>query len=438
MKKLIGVRREDKNEWERRTPVTPEEVGALKAEYDLSFVVQPSSIRVFSDDAYREAGATISDDLSACPVILGVKEMPADLFQAGKTYLFFSHSIKGQPHSMEMLARLKEARSNLIDYEKIEDEKGRRLVFFGRFAGLAGMVNGLWTLGRRLEAEGLHTAFGDLKQAREYANLAEAGDAVAEVGKAFAHDGLPAELKPLVVGFIGYGHVSQGAQELFDEIPHRMVEPGDLETLFEQSGENSPSIWKVVFREEHLVEPVKKRKPFVLQEYYDHPERYRGVFSRYLPYFSLLVNCIFWTPDYPKLITKDDVKALYGGDNSPRLKVIADITCDPGGSIECTTHCTDPGNPVFVYDAIKGRSVDGFTGNGPAVLAVDNLPAEFPKESSEYFAGALRELLPALVSCDFSKPLEELELPESLKRALILKEGRFTPPFRYMRKFLDR
>ena len=437
MKKPVGIRREDKNEWERRTPLTPDDVRYLREKHAISFVVQPSPIRVFPDKEYREAGAEINEDLSDCPLVMGVKEMPASFFQKGKSYCFFSHTIKGQRYNMPMLARLKELGCNLLDYEKIEDEKGRRLVFFGRYAGLAGMLDGLWMLGRRLEADGYPTALTKLKRAKDYSSLKEAKDLVAEAGRAFAHDGLPGEIKPLVVAFAGYGHVSQGAQEILAEIPHRQVEPPDLQVMYDSYDGGSPSIWKVVFREEHLVEPVTEGKPFILQEYYDHPERYRGIFPKSLPCLTMIVNSIFWTPACPKLMTKDDARRLYESEK-PKLKAIADITCDPGGSIECTTHCTDIGNPIFVYDAMKDKPIEAATGNGPSVLAVDNLPAELPRESSTYFSRTLRDIIPGLVDCVSSETFNDANLPDPLKRALILNGGRFTKPFSYMEQYLTR
>lgn len=437
MGKRVGIRREDKNEWERRTPLTPEDVRYLREKHGISLVVQPSPIRVFADEEYRKAGAEVNEDLSTCPLVMGVKEMPGTFFRKGKSYCFFSHTIKGQKYNMPMLAKLRDLGCTLLDYEKIEDEKGRRLVFFGRYAGLAGMLDGLWMLGRRLEADGYPTALTKLKQAKDYSSLEEAKDLVADVGRAFAHDGLPKEIKPLVIAFAGYGHVSQGAQEILDEIPHRQIEPPDLKAMYDSYEGESPSIWKVVFREEHLVEPVEEGRPFILQEYYDHPERYRGIFPRFLPYLTMIVNSIFWTPACPKLVTKADARKLYESGN-PRLKAISDITCDPGGSIECTTHCTDIGNPVFVYDALKEKPVETPTGNGPSVLAVDNLPAELPRESSIYFSRTLRDLIPRLVESISNETLIESNLPDSLRRALILNEGRFTKPFSYMEQYLTR
>ena len=147
MKRVIGIRREDKNEWERRVPLIPADVDQLAKEHKIEFVVQPSPIRIFKNEEYHSAGATISEDLATCSAVFAVKEIPEELFQEGKTYIFFSHTIKGQEHNMPMLKKMMEKKCQLIDYEKVADDKGRRLIFFGNFAGYAGMIDTLWALG---------------------------------------------------------------------------------------------------------------------------------------------------------------------------------------------------------------------------------------------------------------------------------------------------
>ena len=147
MNTRIGIRREDKNKWEKRVPLTPEDVQLLIADHDLKIVVQPSQDhRIFPDSEYAKAGAIIDEDLSSCSTIIGVKEIPDQLFQPDTTYIFFSHVIKGQPYNMPMLQTLMEKNCTLLDYEKFEDNQNRRLIFFGRHAGLAGMVETLWAV----------------------------------------------------------------------------------------------------------------------------------------------------------------------------------------------------------------------------------------------------------------------------------------------------
>src|SRR5262245_16714328 len=224
----VGIRREDKNEWERRVPLTPEHVRTLVGQ-GLQVFVQPSTIRIFKDDEYRNAGAAVQEDLSHCDVVFAVKEIPGDFFRNEGSYMFFSHTFKGQPYNMPMLRKLIECRATLIDYEKVTDDQNRRLIFFGNYAGTAGMFETFYTLGQRLLWEGIKTPLADLKRPIEYSGLNEAKTALTAAGQRIAADGLPAELVPLVVGFSGYGNVSRGAQEIFELVPHETIHASELD-----------------------------------------------------------------------------------------------------------------------------------------------------------------------------------------------------------------
>ncbi len=425
----IGIRLEDKSRWERRAPLIPEHVAWLIREEGIPVIVQPSPIRIFPDEEYRAAGATLSEDLSPCGVIFAVKEIPKRLLLPDKTYVFFSHTIKRQPYNMPMLARLLELGCTLIDYELVKDSAGRRLIFFGRHAGLAGMLDTLWALGQRLEIEGWTTPFSDVLQAYRYTDLAEAKAAIRSVGARLEQEGLPSGLGPLVFGFTGYGNVSRGAQEIFDLLPHTTLEPQEL--LQEPAGAAAAPLIKVVFKEEHLVLPREPGKPFILQEYYDHPERYRGRFADYLDRLHVLVNCIYWTERYPRLVTRDQVRRLYER-GAPRLRVIGDISCDIEGSIEITLKPTQPDAPVYVYDVDSARIRMGVEGHGPVVMAVDNLPCELPREASVDFSTALRPFVPAIARADTSVPFEQYAVPPEIKQAVIAYRGKLTPPFEYL------
>ncbi len=428
----IGIRREDKSRFEARVPLVPADVAQLVAECGVALSIEPSDNRAFPAEEFRRSGAAVTADLSDCDVIFGVKEIPQHAFVPGKAYVFFSHTIKGQPHNMPMLRRMMELGCTLIDYERIVDERGRRLVFFGHFAGLAGMIDTLWTLGRRLEFEGIANPFSAIRQAREYRDLAHAMPEVAKVGRTIQSEGLPPEVDPLVCGFAGYGNVSQGAQEVYKLLGVRQVDPADLATL----PDSARGCFSVVFREEHLVRRADASQPFELQEYYDHPERYRPAFRPYLDHLTLLVNCIYWDSKYPRLVTCDDLRELFGGPTPPRLRVIGDITCDIGGSIESTVRATDPGEPVYGYEPATGRTLNGVEGNGPVVLAIDALPCELPVDASMYFSKSLRGFIPAIAKADFSGDLATSGLPPELQRATILYRGRLTPAYEYLTRFL--
>ena len=433
----IGIRREDKNQWEARVPLIPEHVKDLTEYADLKFVVQPSPIRAFSEEEYEQAGAQISEDLSDCPVVVAVKEIPIDFFIPEHAYVFFSHTIKGQEYNMPMLKQLMANKNTLIDYERILDDQGRRLVFFGRFAGIAGMIDTLWALGKRLEWEGHSSPFSICKQALGYVNLDAVKRHYSQLASTILEEKVDFDDKPVVFGFAGYGNVSRGAQEMFDLLPHVDIYPEGLQELFASQHYDKNVIYKVVFKEEHLVRPRSPEKEFELAEYYEHPERYASRFEEYLPYLTVLVNAIYWDERYPRLVTKEYLKKAYTESGQQQLRVIGDVTCDTEGSIECNVESTDSGNPVYVYDPLSGTHTYGVAGNGPVVLAVDNLPCELPRESSAVFSDVLKGLMIPLSKADFRVPFEQLDLPPELKRAVILRRGELTPDYRYMQEYVE-
>lgn len=435
MKNIIGLRREDKNKWERRVPLTPGHVAKLVQEHGLQIIVQPSALRTFADDDYRAAGAAVQDDLSAAKVILAVKEIPPEQLQAGKTYLFFSHTIKGQAHNMPLLRRLLELGCQLIDYERVVDERNRRLIFFGYHAGLAGMIDTLHTLGQRLAWEGNKTPLANLGLTYQYGDLPAAQQALREIGQKIVEEGLPEELTPFVIGVAGYGNVSRGAQAILELLPNRQISPAQLLALAEGEEVERNVIYKVVFKEEDTVEPVAENQPFNLQEFFQHPDRYRSKFETYLPHLSVLVNCIYWDTPYPRLLTKEAARKLYSG-KQPRLRVIGDISCDIEGGIEPTIQATDLDEPAFVWDPTTDTAMIGVAGHGPTLMAVDNLPCELPVEASTVFGDALLPFLPALAEADFNVDFESCTLPPELKRATIVYQGRLTPEYSYLQKFL--
>jgi saccharopine dehydrogenase (NAD+, L-lysine-forming) len=336
---------------------------------------------------------------------------------------------------MPMLARLKELGCTLIDYELIRSDDGRRLIFFGRYAGIAGIIDSLWALGQRLRWDGVRSPFEGISPAHTYDGLDEAKTAIAAVGRKIQSAGLPAGTSPLVIGVAGYGNVAKGVQEVLAELPSRDVEPEQLEKL--RPRELTHNIVVTTFREQHLVEPREAGRTFDLEDYYNHPDRYRSTFARYLPALSVLVNCNYWDSRYPRLVTKADLRALYGNGRSVRLKVIGDIGCDIEGAIECTVKATDPSSPVYVYEPTSGAVTSGVEGTGPVVLAVDILPAELPRDASQEFSRSLSSFLPALANVDFDVPYEALDLPADLRRAVILHRGNFTAEFARLEAFLE-
>jgi len=435
MTTTLGIRREDKNRWEQRVPLIPEHILELQKKHGIKTVIQPSNIRVFSDTDYQKVGARVQENLTPSSVVFAVKEIPLAYFEKGKTYVFFSHTIKGQKHNMSMLKKMMDMGCTLIDYERIVDVNGKRLVFFGRYAGLAGMVDTLWTFGRRLHSEQIDTAFNKIKQTIHYKDLADIKKHLTVVGKELKTKGLPSSLTPLIIGFTGYGHVSIGAQEILDVLPVEEIQPEDIESICKNP--SNKIIYKVVFKEEHMVEPTTAGKKFDLQDYYQHPEGYRSTFEQYIPYLSILINCIFWSAQYPRLLSKQFTKEIFGRKEKPHLKVIGDISADVNGAIEFTEKTTSPDNPVFVYNPLTDTIKDGYEGEGIVVMAVDNLPCELPKESSESFSEILSRFVPQIMNADFSAlDFETIALPVEIKNAVILYRGKLTPAYQYINKYL--
>ncbi|UCF10948.1 MAG: hypothetical protein JSW65_04245 [Candidatus Bipolaricaulota bacterium] len=418
--------------WERRVPLVPADVAALRAD-GVDLVVQRSAKRAFTDEEYRDVGVPVVDVLDDRSRIIGLKEIPVEKIAYDTLYVFFSHTIKGQRHNMPMLARLMKRRCTLIDYERVVDGRGKRLIFFGNYAGLAGMIDALWALGQRLAVEGIESPFSELRQASQYADLEAAKAAVRRVGEAIARDGLPEALTPLTVGVAGYGNVSRGAQQILDLLPICELDPEELERGEALARAGRHAVAKVVFHEEHTVEPSEPGASFALQEFLDHPDRYRARFERYLPHLDVLMNCIYWTPEAPRLVTKAWVRDA-GPDR--RLRVIGDISCDVEGAIEITVHATEPDRPVYVYDADGDRALPGVAGDGPVVLAVEILPSELPREASAYFSGILKQYVPAVAAADLEAPLEQCGLPPELIRATIVYRGELTAPYRDLERHL--
>ncbi len=436
MKTRVGIRREDKNSWERRVPLIPSHAREIINNFPLELWMQPSSNRIFSDQDFAMEGAMIEEDLSSCSVVFAVKEIPVDFFLPEKTYLFFSHTIKGQAPNMPMLKKMKDLACTLIDYERIVDKEGQRVVFFGTQAGQAGMIDTLWGLGQRLKHLGISSPFEEVRLAYQYGSLVDARESIKKVGWHIHNSGLDSTQVPLICGFLGYGRVSRGAQEIFDLLPVEEILPGNVEAFLKSGNYASNRVYKIVFKEEHLVRPRSETQKFKLQEYYDHPERYRPIFESSIPFLSILVNCVYWAPPYPHFVTKEYLRKLWEGDPSPRLKVIGDISCDVEGAIECTLHATNPGNPVYVYDPIAKKASNGVQGRGVVVMATDNLPAELSLESSLFFSQALSPFMPAISMADYSASYEDCELPYPIKKAVILFRGKFTPEYEYMKDFL--
>lgn len=436
MSNFIGIRHEDKYKLERRAPLTPRHVARLVKQKKLDIIVQQSEKRIFTEEEYRKAGARIAPDLKKCSVIFGVKEIPEEFFEPGKTYVFFAHVVKGQPYNMGMLRRMMELKCNLIDYEKVVDEQGKRLIFFGRYAGMAGMINSLWALGLRLNEKGFRTRLLNLKSAYKYHSLIEAKNDISNIGQLIAENGIPGELRPFVIGVTGYGNVSQGAQDILGLLPVKEISPEKLLGLHKRKKLPDNLVYKVIFREEDMFEHIEG-EPFDLHDYYTNPHQFRSVFEKYLPHLSMLINCVYWDQRYPRLLTKDYLEKAYAS-GDPKLTVIGDISCDVEGSVECTLKPTEIDDPIYIYHPETRQITMGHKGHGVLVMAVDILPAELPRDASDGFADVLVNFVKPIADADFSEHFDDLDLPKAIKKALILHNGELTPDYKYIEEYLHK
>lgn len=430
----VGIRKETQYPSEKRAALTPEHVKKLVIE-GLEIYVEPAEQRVFTMDEYIAAGAKISEKLDHCDLILGVKEVPIDDLIPNKPYVFFSHTIKGQSYNMPLLQAILDKKITLMDYELVKNDDGFRIIFFGKFAGYAGIIDSLWLMGKRLGAEGIDIPISRINQATEYNMLYDAKEAIKKVGEEIAKNGLPKEVVPFITGFTGYGNVSKAAQELYDLMPSVEIKASELEAFINEGKFSNRVVYKVEFKEEDMYSHPT-REEFSFDHFVKHPEEYSSIMDKYIPHLSMYINGIYWEERFPKHITKEFMKTLYGKIEKQKLKVIGDITCDIEGSVELTVKSTKSSNPSFVFEPLTGEVKDGIEGNGPVILAVDKLPAELPRQASQSFGDALLPFVKRLVTADYTNEFEKLEIPKEFKNAIIAHKGNLTPNFRYLEEHL--
>jgi alpha-aminoadipic semialdehyde synthase len=434
--KTLLIRAEDKNRWERRTALVPADLKQIRAKTNARAYVQTSDKRFFGSQVYMEAGAQICHHEGPGEVVFGIKEIPEEKIQAGKVYLFFSHTIKGQKHNMPLLQKIIDSGATLIDYERITDREGRRILYFGRYAGDAGAIDILNLMGEYWDAKGLKTPLKKVGRAHEYKSVADAQAQLKAIGAEITGQGFPPDLSPFTVGILGYGNVSRGAQQILDCLPTERVAPGEIEALVKGGEADARRLYLTVFKEADLVER-QDGAPFDLQEYFDQPELYQSCFEPYLAHYRLLINAVYWEARYPRFVTWEGLKRLVEREKSPMLSGIADITCDTHGSVECNVRATDSDMPAYQVNPHTREVIDGHTGDGIVVLAVDNLPCELPQDSSTFFSNQLAPLVPNILTANYDRPLEKSGLSPEVRKAVIVYKGELTPNFAYLQQHLD-
>ncbi len=391
----IGILREEKIPHDKRVPFTPEQCADIKATFkNVELLVQPSDFRSYSNEEYLKMGIILQEDLSQCDILLGIKEVPPQFLLPNKKYLFFSHTIKKQPHNKKLLQAAIKNNIQLIDYECLTDEEHNRIIGFGHYAGIVGTYNGILGYGKK------YNLF-DLKPA----NLCHDRE---ELKKEYEKVRLP-NIKIVVTG---NGRVANGAIEMLGALQVRRITP------FEFTHYSFREATYVQLHSTNYNEPIDG-SAWNTAEFYKHPEKFRSTFGKYTKHCDLLIHCSYWAPGAPVLFTKKDMHS-----RDFRISVIADITCDINGSIPSTTHSSSIENKFYGYNPITESEDEPFSNDTITVMAVDNLPCELPRNASEDFGKELIEkVLPSLLIHDESKIIE---------RATIVQNGKLLPRFEYL------
>jgi len=433
----VGIRRENETKkFEARVPLTPRDIQQLQRELGdrVRFLIQPAKRRTFPDEAYAAVGVTVQEDLTEADIICCIKEVYPDQLIDGKTYLVFAHVIKSQPDNMPILRELLERQITLIDYECITNEEGQRTVFFGHSAGQTGMFETLRAFGQRLTALGQPCLLRDLKPVYDYADLAAAKAHLHGLSDRLRH--APAQLGitdyPVVFGFAGTGNVGQGAMEIFHVLVPQTVQADELPALFEagQTGLFCCPLPKAATLRNGagLYDAV---------EYAAFPDRYQSRVPDLLPYLSGLMNCVFWAPQYPRILPQAGFQRAWQT-GIRRLQVVGDLSCDPpAGSVACTLDAGDLYHPVFDYDPLTHTMQPAFQADAVTVMAVDNLSAGLPRDASVAFSAMLRQHLSDLVQAGWRSPNFPETLSPALARAIVTHRGQLQARFQYLQPALE-
>jgi saccharopine dehydrogenase (NAD+, L-lysine-forming) len=398
---LIGLLREGRTPPDRRVALTPKKCVELQEIYPgLRVRVQPSPHRAFADQEYRDLGMEVSDDMASCDVLLGVKEVPVDWLLAGKTYCFFSHTIKKQPANRRLLQAVLEKDITLIDYELLTNAAGERVVAFGHWAGIVGAYNGLLTYGRK---HGLYT----LKPAWQCVDMEDMQEEFFKVKR----------LPPIKIAVTGSGRVAQGAMEVLGRMGIRRVSVYDYLYL----NFNEPVYTQLCSSDYNR---RRDGRVWDTPNFHREPAAYESTFGNFLPVTDLLIACAYWDPAAPRLFTEEDTRKP-----DFKLNTIADVTCDVNGSIPLTKRSTTIEQPAFDYNQASGELVAAYSQPGAiTVMAVDNLPCELPRNASRDFGRQLLDqFFPHLLGGDAAGVLA---------RATIASGGQLQPRFAYLADYV--
>lgn len=398
----IGIIREGKVPPDFRVPLAPAQCASIKEKYPMvDFVVQPSPIRCFSDEQYIAHGITVQEDLTDCDLIMGVKEVPVDALIPRKKFMFFSHTIKKQAYNRQLLQEILDKKIQLIDYEVLKNKVGKRLIGFGRYAGIVGCYNGFRAFGLK---HNLYT----LKKATECHDRVELEEELKKVV-------LPPNTKVVATGF---GRVGFGAREILHLLPIMEVAPEEFGNEFNQPVFTHLEVGDYFAR--------KDGKEFDKKDFYANPELYKSVFPSFVDKADMYIACHFWSSKSPNILENDDLLK-----ENRKLSVVADVSCDIAGPVATTIRPSTIKDPIYGYNPASQSEVDFMDKDAIAVMAVDNLPCELPKDASEDFGNDfIQFILPNFFNGDPDKILErgsETNL-----------EGELMPGFTYLEDYVTK
>ena len=396
----FAIIKERKNPPDRRVVFSPEKLAEARDQFlDAEFVVESSDIRIFPDEAYRAFGFEVTEDVSDCDVMIGVKEVPIENLIPNKKYFFFSHTIKKQPYNRKLLKAILEKNIDLYDHEAIVKKSGARLIGFGRYAGLVGTYNGFRALGLR----------DDLFNLPKVETLADFDEVKAELDKI--------TLPNIKILLTGTGKVALGAKEILDHLKIKEIS----DALYLTSKFTEP-----VYVIADVMEYAKRKDGKVGNkwEFYKDPSGYESNFMPYAKETDVFIAGHFYGNDAPYLFTREDAKHP-----DFNINLVADISCDVDGPVASTLRASTIENPFYGYDAQTEREVAFDAKGAITVMAVDNLPCELPKDASEGFSEMfLEHVIPAFFNGD-KKSI--------LKRAKIAEGGKLTERFNYLQDYVD-
>jgi len=356
----IGLIREGKIPADNRVALTPSQSKWIDMNAPgIQIVAQSSQSRCFSDKEYLMAGAEVKEDLGDCDILLGIKEVPVDQLIPGKTYLFFSHTKKKQPHNQALLKAILNKKITLVDYECLEHDDGQRIIGFGFFAGVVGAHNGMMAYGNRT---GLFTLDRVYKQ-RSFRDL--------------IHNYFGLRLPNVKIAITGSGRVAHGILEIMNLMGIHEVEPDEyLKKRFSYP----------VYSQLKGAELYRRIKTgnYSREEFHAHPSAYACKFLPYAEQTDILMNGVYWEKNAPRLFEKQDIKA-----ENFIIQTIADITDDTNGSVPINLGDQTIEDPVYGVDKNTLEKTAPYLSTSVDMMAVGNLPNELPRDASRYFGEQL-------------------------------------------------